>query len=215
MFVAALFQREDMGAATALRSLWTLCILCHCSVLSNIYTSYIDWLLDCWSAVGPRQHGPGPTRHMTLFYFQAALWAFRSHGRSVCLLIHKWFRQGFNELQQEAPHISSVPCKYNEYQWDVHMFGSWPEGSITFYPLRTVWIPDVRRSRGISCGQYGCRNGRNVVSRLFRYSSAMSYRTWGTFRLISQGVGLIQISLGLMCLLIKVSFILINLGFFI
>jgi hypothetical protein len=37
-FVAPQFQHEYIRTVTASRSLWALCILCHCTILRNIYT---------------------------------------------------------------------------------------------------------------------------------------------------------------------------------
>jgi hypothetical protein len=38
--VAPQFQNEYIRAVTTSRSLWTMCTLCHCTILSNIYTRY-------------------------------------------------------------------------------------------------------------------------------------------------------------------------------
>jgi hypothetical protein len=39
-FVASQFLHEYIRAVTASKSVWALCTLCHCTVLSNIYTRY-------------------------------------------------------------------------------------------------------------------------------------------------------------------------------
>jgi hypothetical protein len=46
-FVALQFQHEYVRAVTASRSLWTLCTLCHCTILSNIYTKYTEVSCQC------------------------------------------------------------------------------------------------------------------------------------------------------------------------
>jgi hypothetical protein len=43
-FVAPQFQHEYIRTLTASRSLWTLCTLCYCTILSNIYTRYRGFL---------------------------------------------------------------------------------------------------------------------------------------------------------------------------
>jgi hypothetical protein len=47
MFVAPQFQHEYICAVTASSSLWTLCSLCHCTVLSNIYTGCTKVSCQC------------------------------------------------------------------------------------------------------------------------------------------------------------------------
>jgi hypothetical protein len=39
-FVAPWLQQEHIRSVTQSRSLWILCILCHCTILYNIYTRY-------------------------------------------------------------------------------------------------------------------------------------------------------------------------------
>jgi hypothetical protein len=54
-FVAPQFQHEYIRAVTAPRSLWALCMLCHCTILSNLYTSYTEILFilnDIWKFTG-------------------------------------------------------------------------------------------------------------------------------------------------------------------
>jgi hypothetical protein len=46
-FVAPQFRHEYIRAVTASRSLRTLCILCHCTVLSNIYTRIAEVFCQC------------------------------------------------------------------------------------------------------------------------------------------------------------------------
>jgi hypothetical protein len=40
-------SHEHIRVVTASRSLWTLCILCHCTILSNIYAKYKDLSRQC------------------------------------------------------------------------------------------------------------------------------------------------------------------------
>jgi hypothetical protein len=46
-FAAPQFQHEYIRDVTASRSLWTLCTLCHCAVLGNIYTRYTETFCQC------------------------------------------------------------------------------------------------------------------------------------------------------------------------
>jgi hypothetical protein len=47
MFVAPQFQHEYIRAVTGSRSLWTLSIFCHCTILSNIYTRHTEVSCQC------------------------------------------------------------------------------------------------------------------------------------------------------------------------
>jgi hypothetical protein len=46
-FVAPYLQHEYIRAVTAFGSLWSLCFLCHCRILSNVYTRYTEVFCQC------------------------------------------------------------------------------------------------------------------------------------------------------------------------
>jgi hypothetical protein len=58
-FVTWQFHYEYIRAVTAFRSLWTLCTLCHCSVLGNIYTRHTEifCLQACAESAGSQLNG--------------------------------------------------------------------------------------------------------------------------------------------------------------